>query len=158
MSGGMRPDGREIETRDLNVLTRGMERLVPHAVARRAVTISVETGRRRYDVGEPVGITVRISNRIPFPIEVVTAGRRIWGWRVDGLLEASDERIHETTEPRRFSMQARETKTIQFEWDCRFKRQGSPTRWERAARGEHEIEVFLATDPVKSDSAAIELQ
>lgn len=157
MSGGMRPDGSEIETRDLNILTRGFERLVPRAVARRAVTITVETDRQRYEVGEPVGVTVRISNRIPFPIEVATTGRRVWGWRVDGLLDASDEKIHESAEPRRFSMQARETNRIQFEWDGRFKRQGSPTRWEQATRGEHEIEAFLATDPVKSDSVTVEL-
>jgi len=153
-----RPDEREIQTRDLNVLTRGLSGFVPATVAKRAVTIAVETDREQYAVDEPVGLAVTLRNRIPFPIDVETTGRRIWGWRVDGLLEASDELLHESSEPRSFSMQARETITIEFEWNGRFKREGSPTRWESAQRGEHEVEAFLAVDPPKTDSTTVRLR
>lgn len=151
-----RPDDAEIQSRDLNILTRGLSGFVPETVATWALTISVETDRDTYELGELVEITVTLRNRIPFPIEVTTTGQRIWGWQVDGLLEASDERLYEPMDARGFSMQARETKTIRFEWDGRFKREGTPTRWEPAERGMHEIEVFLATDPPKTDSATVE--
>lgn len=151
-------DDESLHVRDLNLFTRGLSGLVPKPVAKRFVSIAVETDRERYDRDEPVEITIRISNRLPVPVELTTTGRRVWGWRVDGLLEASDETIHERSEPRGFSLQARETLTIQREWDRRFKRDGSPTRWEPANRGEHEIEVFLATDPRKIDSTTIELR
>ena len=52
--------------------------------------ISVTTDATTYAVGDPVEITVRLRNRLPVPVEVVTRTRRPWGWRVDGLLEASD--------------------------------------------------------------------
>jgi len=158
MISGRRAEGETIETKDINILTRGLGGLIPRSVAKRAVSISVKTDCKQYESGEPVKITIQIRNRIPFPIEVVTSGRRIWGWRVDGLLEASDEKLHEASEPRSFSMQARESRTLQREWDGRFKRDGTPTRWEPADRGEHEITAFLATDPPKSDSTVIELR
>lgn len=153
-----RPDEAEIQSRDLNILTRGLSGFVPKAVANRAVTITVETNRDQYEVGDPVEIVVTLRNRIPFPIEIVTTGRRIWGWRVDGLLEASDETLYEPSESRGFSMQARETKRIDFEWDGQFKREGTPTRWEPAKRGTHEIQVFLASDPPKTDSKTVEFR
>ncbi|MFP4625519.1 MAG: hypothetical protein ACLFNI_02865 [Natronomonas sp.] len=153
-----RYDDGEIQARDLNILTRGLSGFVPQAVATRGVTISIETDRDAYDVGDTVDITVTIRNRIPFPIEVVTTGQRIWGWRVNDLLEASDETLYEPTTPRRFSMQARETITVDIEWDGRFKRDGSPTRWEPADAGEHEIDVFLAVDPPKTDAKTVEFR
>jgi hypothetical protein len=151
-------DDGTLHSRDLNLFTRGLSGFVPKPVANRAVSISVETDKEQYDGDEVAEITIRIHNRLPLPVEIVTTGRRIWGWRVDGLLSASDEKLYERSDPRGFSIQARETLTIQREWDFRFKREGTPTRWERAERGEHEIEAFLATDPQKTDSTTIELR
>lgn len=147
-----------IEARDLNLLTRGFGGFIPRSVAKRAVAVSVETDRERYQQGDQIQITVELKNRIPFPIELMTAGRRIWGWRVDGLLHASDEPLHESTEPQSFSMEAWETLAIDVGWDGRFKRAGTPTRWEKATPGEYEIEAFLATDPPKTATKTIELQ
>lgn len=151
-------DDGKLERRDLNLFTRGFSRLVPGTVGTRAVTIGVETDRTEYDLGDPVGITVRLRNRIPVPVDLATTGRRVWGWRVDGLLEASDELLYDPPEPRRFSMQAAETMTFEFEWDGRFKRDGTPTRWEEATPGEYEIEAFLAIEPPKTDSATITIR
>lgn len=151
-------DDTRVERRDLNLFTRGLSNLVPRSVGRRAVAISVETGRDEYKLGDPVEITVTLTNRIPVPIDLVTSGRRVWGWRVDGLLEASDELLHEAPEPRSFSLQAAETMAFEFEWDGRFKRDGTPTRWEQADPGEHEIEAFLAIDPPKTDSTTVRLR
>lgn len=153
-----RPDDGEIQARDLNVLTRGLSGFVPRAVARRAVAIDVETSRDEYAVGEPIDIAVTLRNRIPFPVDVPTTGLRVWGWRVDGLLEATDERVYEPREPRSFTMQARETRTFEVEWDGRIKREGTPTRWEPAGPGTHRIEAFLAVEPERTDETTIELR
>lgn len=155
---GSRPDDAEIQAGDLNVLTRGLSGFVPRAVARRAVAIAVETPRDEYELGESIEITVTLRNRIPFPIEVPTTGLRLWGWRVDGLLEASDERVYEPREPRSFTMQARERRTFEVEWDGRIKREGTPTRWEPAGRGTHRIEAFLAVEPKRTDETTIEIR
>lgn len=151
-------DDETLHLRDLNLFTRGLSGFVPKAVATRAVSITVETDQEQYDGESTVEMTIRISNSLPVPVEIVTTGQRVWGWRVDGLLAASDEKLYERQEPRAFSFQSRETLTIQREWDFRFKRDGTPTRWERAGRGEHEIEAFLATNPEKTDSTTIELR
>ncbi|WP_254864377.1 hypothetical protein [Halovivax gelatinilyticus] len=124
---------------------RRIASLVPQRVARVAVSVSVTTDRSTYAVGEPVEFTIAFTNRLPVPITVATEGGRLWGWTVDGYLEASDE-------PRRLSahrdsveFRGFETRRIVRTWDGRFKRTGSPTRWIEADPGEYEIAAYLAT-------------
>lgn len=133
-----------------NYLTDAVARVVPEWLSRRAVTVDVRTDRTEYDVGNPVEITVLIRNRFPVPIEVVTASRRQWGWRVDGVLEANDERRYVRDEPTAVSFRAGETKTATVTWNGHFRRESSDDldRSVPAQRGEHTISAFLpVTDP-----------
>ena len=129
-----------------NVLGSVVGRFVPQWLARRAVVVRVTTDRDRYASGEPVTLTVEFHNRLPVPIDVETPRRRLWGWTVDGELEASDERRHAGDAGGTLSFRPRERKRIRRRWDGRFKRSGEPTRWEPAAPGEYEIAAFVAVD------------
>jgi hypothetical protein len=144
--------------RDPSVFTRGFEKLVPGRLARWALDVSVETDRETYRVGETVQITISISNRLPVPVEVPIDGRRIWGWSVDGFVDATDEPLYEPRRPRSFSLRAGETRTFTRAWRGRIKRNGTPTRWEEALPGEHEIVAFVSTEPPTRDSTRIKLE
>ena len=119
--------------------------LVPYWIARRAVTVSVRTDRDRYDRGEPVEITVDFENRLPVPLEIPTPKRRRWGWRVDGELEASDQRRYTRPNPSVFRFAGGERKRIEFTWNGRLERTGEVHEWVLPDPGDHEIEVFVAT-------------
>ncbi|MEM4781804.1 MAG: BsuPI-related putative proteinase inhibitor [Halalkalicoccus sp.] len=129
--------------------------LVPQPLARRGLSVSVETNREEYRVGEPVELTIAVKNRLPVPVELETEGR-IWGWTVDGLLEASDERLYASDARNTLRLRAGETLTFERTWDGRFKREGSPTRWVEAEPGEYEIGAFVAADGT-SDATTIRL-
>lgn len=130
------------ENRDY--IARALSAVVPQWLARRAVTISVETDRERYEQGEPVSLTVLLRNRLPVPIAVETPRQRLWGWSVDGQLEASDEKRYEPERSGTLRFEGRETKRIDRVWNGRFEDSNART-WELADPGEHEIEAFLAT-------------
>ncbi|MCH7661863.1 MAG: hypothetical protein IH933_15230 [Euryarchaeota archaeon] len=117
--------------------------LVPQWLARRGLSVAVETDRNEYAVGQPVEILIEIRNRLPVPVELATDGGRIWGWTVDGLLEASDERYYRSDRRNSIALRAGETRTIERTWSGRFKRTGSPTRWIEATPGTYEIGVFV---------------
>ncbi len=129
-----------------DVLGSTVGRLVPQAVARRAVEVTVDTDREVYEVGGPVEITVEFHNRLPVPVSVTTPTRRLWGWSVDGEVEASDERRYMSDSPAVVDFRARERKRVTHRWDGRFKRTDGTTRWEDPASGEHELAAFLALD------------
>jgi hypothetical protein len=128
--------------------------LVPQWLARRALSVGVDTDREEYAIGEPVELTITIRNRLPFPVELATEGGRIWGWSVDGLLEASDERYYASERGNSILLRAGETRAFERTWDGRFKRTGSPTRWIEAEPGDHEIGAFVATRRKQTADAA----
>jgi len=129
-----------------NVLGAVVGRFVPQWLARRAVAVRVSADRDRYARGDPVRLTAEFRNRLPVAIEVETPRRRLWGWTVDGELEASDERRYASEAGGTLSFRPRERKRIRWRWDGRFKRSGDPTRWEPAEPGEYEIVAFVALD------------
>ena len=120
---------------------------VPQRLARRAVDVTVVTDRDRYAAGDPIDLTIDFRNRLPVPVTVETPTPRLWGWAVDGLLEASDEprrRLRDVGDGQ-LSFRSRERKRVRRRWDGRIKRDGDPTRWEPAT-GDVEISAFLAVD------------
>lgn len=144
-----------------NYVTRALSRLVPDWIARRAVTVSVDTSKTLYRPGEPVDIVVEFQNRLPVPVSVPTVERRLWEWRVDGVLEATDEPRYVDRSPGSFEFRGGERKRIVHRWNGRFRRRegvdGLPTS-EPAAPGEHTIGVSLATsepDERSTDSTTI---
>ncbi|SEW25547.1 hypothetical protein [Natrinema salifodinae] len=121
--------------------------LVPPAVARRAVTVSVATDRDVYERDDPVEITVEFANRLPVPVELPTPRQRRWGWSVDGELEASDERRYTRERPASFGFRGGERKRVSVTWNGRFERVRSGDRRESVLPepGDHEIRAFVAT-------------
>ncbi|WP_128905989.1 hypothetical protein [Halorubrum amylolyticum] len=143
-----------------NYLTDAVSRIAPRWLARRAVDVDVRTDRAEYDAGDPVEITVRLRNRLPVPVEVATVGRRRWGWRVDGVLEATDEPRYVRDDPDSVSFRAGETKTATVTWTGRFRRSNADglDRSVPADRGEHVVSAFLPVDdpaPRHEDSTRI---
>lgn len=137
---------------DPSVFSRGLDKLVPDAVARRAVEIDVSTGREAYAPGEDVSMTITVDNRLPVPIEVPIVGRRVWGWSIDGLTEAADERVYEPEGTRTLALRAGETRRYEHTWNGRIRRERARTTYEPLSRGTHELSVFLGTEPKKTAS------
>lgn len=145
-----------------NYLTDALSKLVPTWLARRAVAVSVDTPKDRYRRGEPVEIVVEFRNRLPIPVTVTTAERRLWEWRVDGVLEATDEPRYVDRSPGSIAFRGGERKRVVNRWNGRFRRadgvDGLPTS-DPAAPGEHTISVSLTTDadrPADSTTVIIE--
>jgi len=119
---------------------------VPQWLAHRAIDVSVSTDRESYRVEEPVTITITFRNRLPVPILVQTETQKLFGWAVDGLPAASDERPYLSKTPNRIEFRPFEEKTLTRRWSGRFKRTTDRTRWEPATPGVYEIEGFLGTN------------
>ncbi|SIR92596.1 hypothetical protein [Natronorubrum thiooxidans] len=137
--------------------------LVPTALARRAVTVSLETDRDVYARDDPVELTVEFANRLPVPVAVPTPRQRRWGWTVDGILEASDERRFTRARPSAFRFTGGERKQVSVTWNGRLERAGEGTRRESILPdpGEYELRAFVATGDDRSrpsDSTTIRIE
>lgn len=134
-------------------------RLVPQRLARRALAVDVRTDADSYAPGEPVELEVAIRNRLPVVLRVTTPGRRLWGWAVDGELEASDESRFAHSEGGVLVFRPRERKLIRHRWDGRRKRVGERTRFEPLEPGDHELTAFVATEePRPSDRTTFRVE
>jgi hypothetical protein len=137
------------------VIADAIGKFVPQSLARRALAVTVETDKDRYRLGEPVRLTVTIRNKLPVPMSVATPGRRLWGWTVDGELEASDESRYEGDSAGTLVFRASEEKVLRHEWSGRFKRVGDRTTWETPDRGTHEIGAFVAVEPPRPEDSVL---
>lgn len=143
-----------------NYFSDALAKVVPERFARRAVGVAVATDKETYRRGEPVEITVEFDNRLPVPVEVPTPGQRRWGWTVDGLLEASEEKRYVRDRPLTFPFRAGETKTVTTTWNGRIRRTNGAglDRSELPERGTYTIEAFLAVDGERpTDSTRIRI-
>lgn len=130
-------------------IAAALGKFVPQAVVRRGLSVTVRTDREVYAPGDPVELTVVIENRLPLPVSVATPTRRLWGWTVDGELEASDERIYLPESPSELSFRGGERKVLTQTWNGLFKRVGdgdAETRWVEPDPGVHEVGAYLALD------------
>ncbi|WP_222915380.1 hypothetical protein [Natrinema sp. SYSU A 869] len=137
--------------------------LIPQAVARRAISVSVTTDQDVYERDAPVDITVNFKNLLPVPVELPTPSQRRWGWTVDGHLEASDERLYTREQPATFDFRGGERKRVSVTWHGRLERARNGNRRESVIPepGEYEIRAFVATDETgscPSDSTTIALR
>ncbi|QSX00573.1 hypothetical protein [Haloterrigena alkaliphila] len=143
-------------------LATRLSSLVPAALARRAVAVSLETDRDVYARDDPVEITVTFENRLPVPVAIPTPRRRRWGWTVDGDLEASDERRYTRERPAAFRFDGGERKRIRFTWHGRLERTAGDAHESIVPDpGEYELRAFVATHEGRyrpSDSTTIRLE
>ncbi|WP_049971362.1 hypothetical protein [Haladaptatus cibarius] len=133
---------------NVDYLGRALRAIVPQWVTRRSITVSVSTDKSRYEVGDEIRITVTFENRLPIPMVVETPRQRLWGWDVNGELEASDEAYYLRDQPNVFYFRARERKLTQVLWDGRFERRDESSRIP-ADSGEYTIGAYLATEDEK---------
>ncbi|UTF55697.1 hypothetical protein [Natronosalvus rutilus] len=117
----------------------------------------MSTDAERYEQGEPIVITLEFKNRLPIPVTVYTEMLRLWGWTVDGELEASDEPRYDDGQSGRFDFRGGERKTYHIVWDGRFKRFGEPDRWELPDPGQHTITGFITAKNRPQDSVVVEI-
>ncbi|QIB75842.1 hypothetical protein GL213_02915 [Halogeometricum borinquense] len=135
-------------------ITDALGKFVPQAIVKRSLSLSVRTDKETYAPGEPVELTVEIENRLPLPVAVHTPTHRLWGWTVDGELEASDERVYLPESPSKLSFRAGERKVLTQTWNGLLKRVGdddTPTRWVEPTCGVHEIGAYLALDGTRPE-------
>lgn len=116
---------------------------VPQRLAQRALGVTVETDKECYTPGEPVEITAEFVNRLPVPMTLRTPRQRLWGWSVDGELEASDETRYTRPIPGAFAFRPRERKRVEWRWNGQFRRTDE-RRWVPVDAGEYEIRAFVA--------------
>ena len=137
-------------------------KFVPQALVRRGLSVTVRTDRETYAPGDPVELTVVVENRLPLPVSVATPTRRLWGWTVDGELEASDERIFLSESPSKLAFRGGERKVFTRTWDGLFKRvgdDGAATRWVEPDPGVHEVGAYLALAGDRpADTATIRIE
>ncbi|MFC4540892.1 hypothetical protein ACFO5R_02985 [Halosolutus amylolyticus] len=136
--------------------------LVPGALARRVIAVSVDTDADRYARDDPVAFTVDFENRLPVPVEIPTPHQRRWGWTIDGELEATDERRYTRSRPSAFRFRGGERKRVSVTWNGRFERTGGD-RHESIVPGpgEYEIRAFVATHENQyrpSDSTTVTIE
>lgn len=146
-----------------NYLAELVGKVVPRWLAHRAVTIEVSTERRVYDLGDPVPFTVAIRNRLPVPVSIPTPQPRLWGWAVDGTLEATDEAVYTSDTSGQLTLDSREVRHIDQVWNGRLEHTGSGpngrSEWVLPDPGTHELSVFIATkEPRATDSIELELR
>ncbi|MDS0294075.1 hypothetical protein [Halogeometricum luteum] len=152
----MPTDGRDVRPRDRHgfdetksPVAAALGKFVPQALVRRGLFVAVRTDRETYAPGDPVELTVVIENRLPLPVSVTTPTRRLWGWTVDGELEASDERVYVSESPSKLTFRGGERKVLTRTWDGLFKRvgaDGAATRWVEPDPGTHEVGAYLALE------------
>lgn len=118
--------------------------LVPRWLRYKAVTVSVSTPRSVYEQGDPIPITIRMHNSLPFPITLRTRSRRAWSWEVDGHKDASQVPEKPTQEGGEFVFDRGEHKRFKRTWHQMF--QVSSSEWEQAATGDYAITAAVNVD------------
>ena len=127
-----------------NVVSRGLGKLVPIPIARRAIDVSVSTDRDVYDRDTEVPITVEFRNRLPVAVSVPTPTQRRWGWTIDGHLEGSEERRFVRQVPASFPFRAGQRRRFEVIWNGRIRRTGAIDESVVPPAGEYEITAYLA--------------
>lgn len=140
-----------------NYTTEILSKLLPRSLANRAIQVSVTTDTDTYEQDESVDITLEFKNRLPIPVTLYTETLRLWGWTVDGHLEASDELRYVDDQPGRFDFRGGERKTYDIVWDGRLKHSGEPDTWKLPEPGQYTITGYIATSNRPEDSVVIEI-
>lgn len=130
------------------------EWLLPQSVARRFISVSVETPTNRVPVGETVPFTATFRNALPVPVTLRTASPVLWDWSVDGAVEASRVDLRNPPdEPGAFEFGRGERKEFPRRWDLHFRE--SAAEWMPAEPGTYTVRVAVnVADPERSELVA----
>lgn len=126
------------------VLPRSVaSKLLPRALAKRGISVTIDADRGRIEPGESVEITIEIANRFPVSVSVPIEGKQSWGWSVDGLEAAREESTFRSETVTELTLEGWERRSYTRRWDGTFRRPGDPPRWEPADPGRYEIEAYV---------------
>lgn len=115
--------------------------LLPKAIRRRAITVTVETSNETYAPEEPVHFTVEMQNRLPVPVSIVTRSPVLWTWAVDGAVEASRQSTEEPDVRGLLTFGRSETKVFSRRWSQRIENDDS--RWQLVRPDEYTISAWI---------------
>lgn len=118
--------------------------LMPRALRDRAISVSVQTDKSRYDREETVLFRVTLRNRIPFPVAVKTRSPVLWNWAVDGVEQATHLPEDPPDEPGLLRFSRSERKTFERRWPQRI--QDREGRWKAVDGGEYGISAWINVD------------
>lgn len=146
-------DPRLGTTRSLDA-AKASHALLPYAIRRWAVSVSVATDRDTYAPDDPIRFRVRFSNRLPVPVLLRTSTPVPWTWSVDGVPRASAvDSPPEGTGALRLAR--RETKTVDRTWHQRIR--VADDEWVPVASGEHTLRVAVpGTDLAAETTVRVE--
>lgn len=131
------------------------DRLLPHAIRKRAVSVRVAAPDREFESGAEIPFEVTFKNSLPIPVTVKTNSRQVWTWAVDGHEEASYVQLQRPSEDRnKLRLDRGERKTIRRNWSGMFR--VSKREWEPAGAGEHTIRAAINVDDPDGDNLADE--
>ncbi len=126
--------------------------LMPNAVRRRAIEVTVETDKDVYRRDEEVLIRVMFRNKLPLPVSLPVPTQLRWTWSVGGVEAASAVGERVPQEPALFRFERGQRRVFHRQWSQRI-REDDQT-WTPAEPGDHEIVAWIATDPVRDDLRA----
>lgn len=133
------------------------DRLLPQAVHRWAIRLSISTSRRRYAAGKTIPFTVTLRNEMPFPVSIPTRSPLLWRWAVDEHTEAATiSTVNPPDRPGRLALDRGERIRIRREWDQRI--QVSPHEWEAVDPGSYTLGAWLNVDDVEGSRLADEVE
>ncbi|WP_372480111.1 hypothetical protein ACAH01_02280 [Halomicrobium sp. HM KBTZ05] len=129
--------------------------LVPRAIRRRAISLSIETPQTEYELGSAIPFRVTMKNALPIPITLTTRSPVLWAWTVDGLTEASHvDQYDPPDEDGKLHFDRGERKQFAGEWSGRFR--VTEREWEPADPGEYALGAHVNVDGHESGPLADE--
>lgn len=131
------------------------DRLVPHALRRRFVSVRISTPRSTFERGEAVPFLVTMTNRAPVPLTIRTASPIRWTWAVDGLEEASSVEVREPPDrPATLHFDRGERKRFRRRWSQSFR--VGKHEWRPADPGTYTIRAAINVDAPEATGLAAE--
>lgn len=121
------------------------DRLVPSFLARAALTVEVRTPKT-IQLGNQTPFYVVVKNRLPVPVSVSTPTSRLWGWEVDGALEADRRSFSPPATGRSVRFSGRERRVFEATWDGRICDEGDNGPVWIDAEGTHTLTGYLAVE------------
>lgn len=119
--------------------------LLPVALRRRAISLSITTPRTEYSVGTRIPFQVQMRNHFPIPITLTTHSPVLWSWTVDGHPEASHvEQYDPPDEPGKLHFERGERKQFSGRWSQHFR--VAEREWEPAQPGEYALGAEINVD------------
>lgn len=113
--------------------------LVPKLLRPRALSVSVETTKERYEVGEPVRFRVTYRNKFPMPISLQTTSPVPWTWEINGIEHASHVEEPVPEKSGLFHFERSQRKQFTRRWTQRFRESNS--EWSVAEPGEYTLTI-----------------